>query len=249
MNQASTSETTTSALPEHPHPVGPGVGDHTATVEAEPTGGLRDERFGGRSAGIRRMHHVFETTCDRNPFAVALECDGERLTYRELDERANRLAHCLRDLGRARRRAGGHPAAPLGRHVRGVAGRRQGRRRRSCRSTPSPRRTGSRYIAEDSDVDAGADLVGPRRGDGRARPARCCDSTNPSPRSPPPRRAGPICPQTRSADGPGRLRHLHVRLERPAQGRGGRAVEHLQLPRRGAPACTTCAPATGSIRA
>ncbi|MFS8479983.1 MAG: amino acid adenylation domain-containing protein [Micromonosporaceae bacterium] len=44
------------------------------------------------------MHHVFETTCDRNPFAVALECDGERLTYRELDERANRLAHCLRDL-------------------------------------------------------------------------------------------------------------------------------------------------------
>lgn len=99
MNQASTSETTTSALPEHPHPVGPGVGDHTATVEAEPAGGLRDERLDRRSPGVRRMHHVFETTCDRNPSAVALECDGERLTYRELDERANRLAHCLRDLG------------------------------------------------------------------------------------------------------------------------------------------------------
>lgn len=49
-------------------------------------------------SGVRRLHHVFETACDRNPSAVALECGGVRLTYRELDERANRLAHHLRAL-------------------------------------------------------------------------------------------------------------------------------------------------------
>ncbi|MEU9505164.1 Pls/PosA family non-ribosomal peptide synthetase [Micromonospora sp. NPDC048170] len=42
---------------------------------------------------------MFETACERNPSAVALECEGARLTYRELDERANRLAHHLRALG------------------------------------------------------------------------------------------------------------------------------------------------------
>ena len=45
------------------------------------------------------MHHVFEATCDRRPSAVALECGDELLTYRELDERANQLAHHLRNLG------------------------------------------------------------------------------------------------------------------------------------------------------
>ncbi|HEX5598533.1 MAG TPA: AMP-binding protein, partial [Micromonosporaceae bacterium] len=47
----------------------------------------------------RRLHHVFEATCDRVPSAIALECGGQRLTYRELDERANRLAHLLRGRG------------------------------------------------------------------------------------------------------------------------------------------------------
>ncbi|MFG3709789.1 Pls/PosA family non-ribosomal peptide synthetase [Micromonospora sp. NPDC047730] len=47
----------------------------------------------------RRLHHVFESACDRNPSAIALECGDARLTYRELDERANRLAHHLRALG------------------------------------------------------------------------------------------------------------------------------------------------------
>ncbi|MFC4018401.1 Pls/PosA family non-ribosomal peptide synthetase [Micromonospora sp. GCM10011542] len=42
---------------------------------------------------------MFESACDRDPSAIALECGDERLTYRELDERANRLAHHLRSFG------------------------------------------------------------------------------------------------------------------------------------------------------
>ncbi|MET7401210.1 non-ribosomal peptide synthetase, partial [Dactylosporangium sp. NPDC005572] len=49
--------------------------------------------------GARRLHHVFEAACDRTPDAIALECGDARLTYRELDERANRVAHHLRGLG------------------------------------------------------------------------------------------------------------------------------------------------------
>jgi non-ribosomal peptide synthetase-like protein len=52
----------------------------------------------GRDSGTR-MHHVFETACDRRPSAIALICGDEQLTYRDLDQRANRLAHHLRQLG------------------------------------------------------------------------------------------------------------------------------------------------------
>jgi non-ribosomal peptide synthetase-like protein len=59
------------------------------------------------TAGRRRLHHAFERTADARPDAVALECDGRRLTYRQLDELANRMAHhlCARGL-RAASRAG-----------------------------------------------------------------------------------------------------------------------------------------------
>ena len=43
-------------------------------------------------AGPRRLHHFFERRCDATPDATALVCDGQRLTYRQLDRRANRLA-------------------------------------------------------------------------------------------------------------------------------------------------------------
>ncbi|WP_020658973.1 Pls/PosA family non-ribosomal peptide synthetase [Amycolatopsis benzoatilytica] len=42
-----------------------------------------------------RLHEFFERACDETPDAVALECGPDRLSYRELDERANRLAHVL----------------------------------------------------------------------------------------------------------------------------------------------------------
>jgi myxalamid-type nonribosomal peptide synthetase MxaA len=42
------------------------------------------------------VHELIEQQADRSPTAVALIAGGARLSYRELDERANRLAHCLR---------------------------------------------------------------------------------------------------------------------------------------------------------
>src|SRR5262245_13033473 len=42
-----------------------------------------------------RLHHLFERSADRTPNQTALVCDGDRLTYAELDLRANRLAHYL----------------------------------------------------------------------------------------------------------------------------------------------------------
>src|SRR5437879_7533379 len=54
----------------------------------------------GRLANpVRWLHQVFENTCDTTPNATALECDGRTLTYRQLDERANRLAQVLRARG------------------------------------------------------------------------------------------------------------------------------------------------------
>ncbi|MFP5285014.1 MAG: amino acid adenylation domain-containing protein, partial [Thermoanaerobaculia bacterium] len=43
----------------------------------------------------RCLHRRFEEQADRAPQAPALSAGGEQLTYRELDERANRLAHHL----------------------------------------------------------------------------------------------------------------------------------------------------------
>jgi amino acid adenylation domain-containing protein len=47
----------------------------------------------------RSVHRLFEEQAARTPQAVALVAGAERLTYRELDQRANRLAHYLRARG------------------------------------------------------------------------------------------------------------------------------------------------------
>ncbi|MBW4497711.1 MAG: amino acid adenylation domain-containing protein [Oscillatoria princeps RMCB-10] len=45
------------------------------------------------------IHQLFEEQVTRSPSSVAVVFEGEHLTYRELNERANQLAHYLRSLG------------------------------------------------------------------------------------------------------------------------------------------------------
>jgi amino acid adenylation domain-containing protein len=45
------------------------------------------------------LHQLFEAQTMRTPHAVAVLCEGQRLTYQELDTRANQLAHGLRKHG------------------------------------------------------------------------------------------------------------------------------------------------------
>ncbi len=45
------------------------------------------------------IHELFEAQVERTPEAVAVEFGGQRLTYGELNRRANQLAHHLRGLG------------------------------------------------------------------------------------------------------------------------------------------------------
>jgi amino acid adenylation domain-containing protein len=45
------------------------------------------------------IHEMFEQQAQRTPEAVAVICEGCSLTYRELNQRANQLAHALRESG------------------------------------------------------------------------------------------------------------------------------------------------------
>lgn len=45
------------------------------------------------------IHHLFEEYVRLTPDAVALQIDGDELTYQELDEASNKVAHDLRELG------------------------------------------------------------------------------------------------------------------------------------------------------
>jgi amino acid adenylation domain-containing protein len=44
------------------------------------------------------VHEIFEAQVERSPEAIAIVCEDQQLTYRELDVRSNQLAHYLRKL-------------------------------------------------------------------------------------------------------------------------------------------------------
>jgi long-chain acyl-CoA synthetase len=48
---------------------------------------------------VTLVQHFLENSADRLPGKVALVCDGQRLTYAQIEAASNRLAHALRDRG------------------------------------------------------------------------------------------------------------------------------------------------------
>ncbi|HEX5603286.1 MAG TPA: amino acid adenylation domain-containing protein, partial [Pyrinomonadaceae bacterium] len=60
---------------------------------------LRNLRGAADYKPARCLHDLFEQQVQKTPDAVAVSCDGERLTYKELNARANQLARHLQTLG------------------------------------------------------------------------------------------------------------------------------------------------------
>src|SRR6185295_19668845 len=48
---------------------------------------------------LHRIHRMFEAQVDRAPERIAVMHEGEQLSYRELNKRANQLARHLRAIG------------------------------------------------------------------------------------------------------------------------------------------------------
>jgi non-ribosomal peptide synthetase component F len=45
------------------------------------------------------VHQLFEEQAERNPDSIAVVFESKQITYRELNDRANQLAHHLQSLG------------------------------------------------------------------------------------------------------------------------------------------------------
>ncbi|HYJ85242.1 MAG TPA: AMP-binding protein [Pyrinomonadaceae bacterium] len=70
------------------------VGDGDRSYQSKkPQNGFEQEALA--QLNERCVHELFESEVDQNPETVALVCGDQQLTYRELNERANQLAHFL----------------------------------------------------------------------------------------------------------------------------------------------------------
>ena len=151
------------------------LGDIEMLSEAERVSPAAGER---PAPPERRIPETFGDQARRTPDAVAVECEDDRLTYAELDERASRLAGHLRGLGIGRgdrvALCLGRSARPARRHPRRVAQRRRvrpARRGRPARAAGLHRRRLRRARRGHPRLRArqGAVAGRPGRGPGRRR--------------------------------------------------------------------------------
>jgi amino acid adenylation domain-containing protein len=87
-------------LPRHPERFSPAGRDRARGDSA--TSGVPEELDQSPGAGFttgKCIHELFEAQVERSPEAAAVIDENVRLTYGELNGRANRLAHRLRELG------------------------------------------------------------------------------------------------------------------------------------------------------
>ena len=159
------------------------------------------------------------------PEAVALEAGGERLTYGELDRRADRLAHRLRRLGVGPEVRSACSLERCAEMVVGLLGDLEGRRAPMCRSTRAYPAERLAYLLEDSGVRDPADRAptSPAAAAAARATVVCLDAVC--------RRTCDLAARVPGgAARPGRpgLRDLHLGLNRPAQ---GRRVAHGSLAR------------------
>ncbi len=76
------------------------VGLHEILTTAERRHLLEELNDTAREYPVGRcIHQLFEEQVELTPEREALVCDGAKLSYRELNKRANQLAHCLRERG------------------------------------------------------------------------------------------------------------------------------------------------------
>ena len=74
---------------------------HPTVTAADPAVDLRLRHLAGadqtRSWNRRELlHEIFESRVDANPTGIAVECDTRRISYLDLDRRANQISHLLR---------------------------------------------------------------------------------------------------------------------------------------------------------
>ena len=213
------------------------IGDVDLFTPAERHRVLKEWNGAGTEAPAAGLPELFEAQVARTPDAVAVGCGDERLTYRELVRGrgpARRTAARTGDR-RRRRRGRGVPAdGALGAAARRDPGRGQGRRRVRAAGHPLPRVP----HAADHGRHRGGRAPRGRRGvrvphhrrDARTRRGRRTVRRRTVRRG---RRGGRRHRSAaRGRAGPDRLRHVHLRFHRTAEGRGGHPPERGEPRRR-----------------
>ncbi|MGZ7056884.1 MAG: amino acid adenylation domain-containing protein, partial [Candidatus Angelobacter sp.] len=75
------------------------LGDVSLSTQAELCRAVTEWNQTQAPSSSMTVHELFEEQAAKTPQAIAVTCQGVQLTYRELDQRANQLAHYLRNMG------------------------------------------------------------------------------------------------------------------------------------------------------